>query len=145
MIDNEDYNLRLAKYIWTILTSQPIILMSWGIDPKTVKAIELGLEFHVQGFKHRGLVRVTLNEGLDLFEVSLIDENDKIVNTIESVFCDNLVAVIDDAVEKTDNYEKSICEPMRPKVYSNNGCIQKSLQGPMNTPFLCNHFYQRII
>lgn len=110
MIDNEDYNLRLAKYIWTILTSQPIILMSWGVDPKTVKTIELGLEFHVQGFKHRGLVRVTLNEGLDLFEVSLIDENDKIVNTIESVFCDNLVAVIDGAVEKTDNYEKSICE-----------------------------------
>ena len=110
MIDNEDYNVRLARYIWTILTSQPIILMSWGVDPKTVKTIELGLEFHVQGFKHRGLVRVTLNEGLDLFEVSLIDENDKIVNTIESVFCDNLVAVIDGAVERTDNYEKSICE-----------------------------------
>ena len=100
MLDNEDYNVRLAKYIWTILTSYPIILMSWGIDPKTVKTIELGLEFHVQGFKHTGLVRVTLNEGLDLFEVSLIDENDKIVNTIESVFCDNLVAVIDGAVEK---------------------------------------------
>ena len=110
MIDNEDYNVRLARYIWTILKSQPIILMSWGVNPKTVKTIELGLEFHVQGFKHRGLVRVTLNEGLDLFEVSLIDENDKIVNTIESVFCDNLVAVIDDAVEKTDNYEKLICE-----------------------------------
>ena len=110
MIDNEDYNVRLARYIWTILTSQPIILMSWGVDPKTVKTIELGLEFHVQGFKHTGLVRVTLNESLDLFEVSLIDENDKIVNTIESVFCDNLVAVIDGAVEKTDNYEKSICE-----------------------------------
>ena len=110
MIDNEDYNLRLARYIWAILTSYPIILMSWGVDPKTVKAIELGLEFHVQGFKHRGLVRVTLNEGLDLFEVSLIDENDKIVNTIESVFCNNLVAVIDGAVEKTDNYEKSIRE-----------------------------------
>ena len=110
MIDNEDYNLRLAKYIWTILTSQPIILMSWGVDPKTVKTIELGLEFHVQGFKHRGLVRVTLNEGLDLFEVSLIDENDKIVNTIESVFCDNLVAVIDDAVEKCENYQERISQ-----------------------------------
>ncbi len=110
MIDNEDYNLRLAKYIWAILTSQPIILMSWGIDPKTVKTIELGLEFHVQGFKHRGLVRVTLNEGLDLFEVSLIDENDKIVNTIESVFCDNLVAVIDDAVEKCENYQERISQ-----------------------------------
>ena len=110
MIDNEDYNLRLAKYIWTILTSHPIILMSWGIDPKTVKTIELGLEFHVQGFKHTGLVRVTLNEGLDLFEVSLIDENDKIVNTIESVFCDNLVAVIDDAVEKCENYQERISQ-----------------------------------
>ena len=110
MQDSEDYNLRLAKYIWAILTSQPIILMSWGIDPKTVKTIELGLEFHVQGFKHRGLVRVTLNEGLDLFEVSLIDENDKIVNTIESVFCDNLVAVIDDAVEKCENYQERISQ-----------------------------------
>ena len=111
MIDNEDYNVRLAKYIWTILTSYPIILMSWGIDPKTVKTIELGLEFYVQGFKHRGLVRVTLNEAEDLFEVTLIDdENDTTVDTIQSVFCDNLVAVIDGAVEKTDNYEKSICE-----------------------------------
>ena len=55
-------------------------------------------------------MRVTLNEGLDLFEVSLIDENDKIVNTIESVFCDNLVAVIDDAVEKTEDYEKRISQ-----------------------------------
>ena len=110
MQDNEDYNVRLARYIWNILTSQPIILMSWGIDPKTVKTIELGLEFHVQGFKHTGLVKVILNEGLDLFEVSLISEDGKIVNTIESVFCDNLVAVIDDAVEKTENYEKSICE-----------------------------------
>ena len=110
MLDNEDYNVRLAKYIWTILTSQPIILMSWGIDPKTVKTIELGLEFHVQGFKHRGLVRVTLNEGLDLFEVSLIDENDKIVNTIESIFVDNLICVIDDAVEKCQNYGERISQ-----------------------------------
>ena len=110
MIDNEDYNVRLARYIWTILTSQPIILMSWGIDPKKVQTIELGLEFHVDGFKHAGLVRVTLNETEDLFEVSLIDENDKIVNTIESVFCDNLVAVIDDAVEKCENYQERISQ-----------------------------------
>ena len=107
---DEEYSKEIAGYILGIFRSTPFVVMSWGIDPKTVKTIELGLEFHVQGFKHRGLVRVTLNEGLDLFEVSLIDENDKIVNTIESVFCDNLVAVIDDAVEKTDNYEKSICE-----------------------------------
>ena len=110
MQDSEDYNLRLARYIWTILTSQPIILMSWGVDLKTVKTIELGLEFHVQGFKHTGLVRVTLNEGLDLFEVSLIDENDKIVKTIEHIFVDNLICVIDDAVEKCENYQERISQ-----------------------------------
>lgn len=110
MQDNEDYNLRLAKYIWTILTSQPIILMSWGIDPKTVKTIELGLEFRVDGFKHAGLVRVTLNETEDLFEVTLIDDNGTTVDTIQSVFCDNLVAVIDDAVEKCENYEERISQ-----------------------------------
>ena len=110
MLDNEDYNVRLAKYIWTILTSQPIILMSWGIDPKTVRTIELGLEFHCQGFKHRGLVRVTLNEAEDLFEVTLIDDNGTTVDTIQSVFCDNLVAVIDDAVEKCENYQERISQ-----------------------------------
>ena len=104
MIDNEDYNVRLAKYIWTILTSQPIILMSWGVNLKTVRTIELGLEFHVQGFKHTGLVRVTLNEAEDLFCVMLIDDNGTTVDTIESVFCDNLVAVIDDPVEKTEYF-----------------------------------------
>ena len=110
MQDNEDYNLRLAKYIWAILKSQPIILMSWGVDPKTVKTIELGLEFHVQGFKHRGLVKVTLNEAEDLFCVTLIDDNGTTVDTIQSVFCDNLVAVIDSAVEKCENYEERISQ-----------------------------------
>ena len=110
MIDNEDYNVGLARYIWTILTSQPIILMSWGIDPKTVKAVELGLEFRVDGFKHAGLVRVTLNETEDLFEVTLIDDNGTTVDTIQSVFCDNLVAVIDDAVEKCENYQERISQ-----------------------------------
>ena len=110
MQDSEDYNLRLARYIWTILTSRPIILMSWGIDPKTVKTIELGLEFRVDGFKHAGLVRVTLNETEDLFEVTLIDDNGTTVDTIQSVFCDNLVAVIDDAVEKCENYQERISQ-----------------------------------
>jgi len=95
---DEEYSKEIAGYILSIFRTNPFVVMSWGIDPKTVKTIELGLEFHVQGFKHTGLVRVTLNEGLDLFEVSLIDENDKIVNTIESIFVDNLICVIDDAV-----------------------------------------------
>ena len=107
---DEEYSKEIANHIFSIFRTNPFVVMSWGIDPKTVKTIELGLEFHVQGFKHTGLVRVTLNEGLDLFEVSLIDENDKIVNTIESIFVDNLICVIDDAVEKCEYYEKRISQ-----------------------------------
>ena len=110
MIMDEDYSREIAGYILSIFRTNPFVVMSWGINPKTVKTIELGLEFHVQGFKHTGLVRVTLNEGLDLFEVSLINENDKIVNTIESIFVDNLICVIDDAVEKCQNYEERISQ-----------------------------------
>ena len=107
---DEEYSKEIANYIFSIFRTNPFVVMSWGIDPKTVKTIELGLEFHVQGFKHKGLVRVTLNEAEDLFVVELIDENGKTVDTTHSVFCDNLVAIIDSLVERTDNYEQSICE-----------------------------------
>ena len=108
--DFDDYNVRLARYIWTILKSQPIIIWSWGIDPKTVRTIELGLEFYCQGFKHRGLVRVILNEGEDLFEVTLISEDGETLKTIEHIFVDNLISVIDDAVEKCENYQERISQ-----------------------------------
>ena len=107
---DEEYSKEIANYIFSIFRTNPFVVMSWGIDPKTVKTIELGLEFHVQGFKHTGLVRVTLNEGLDLFEVSLIDENDKIVNTIESIFVDNLISILDSEIEKCENYEERISQ-----------------------------------
>ena len=68
------------------------------------------MKFHVQGFKHKGYVLVVYNEGEDLFEVSLIDENDITVETIESIFLDNLISVIDENIEKCENYENRICQ-----------------------------------
>ena len=46
MATEED--IGMANYIMNILKSQPEIMMSWGIDPKTVKTITRGLQFHVQ-------------------------------------------------------------------------------------------------
>ena len=43
-----------------------------GVDMDTIKPVKGGLEFHVQGFKHTGMVRIILDEGKDLFEVHLI-------------------------------------------------------------------------
>ena len=106
----EEYDLNMAKYIWSILRTRPSITMSWGIDPDTIKPVKVGLEFHVQGFIHTGIVRITLNECEDLFEVELIDEKGETVKVLTSIFFDELISVIDENVEKTEDYEKRICQ-----------------------------------
>ena len=49
-------DLYMGKYIYSILLSQPTILMSWGFESPAV--IPLGLKFRVNGFLHTGVVRV---------------------------------------------------------------------------------------
>lgn len=56
------------------------------------------------------MVQVTLNEGEDLFEVALISESGETKERHESIFLDNLISVVDDAVEKVENYEKRVSE-----------------------------------
>lgn len=110
MENDNSYDLELARYIWSILKTQIAVFMSWGVDPKSIKVIGSGIEFHCQGFKHTGKVQVVLDEGKDLFEIHLISENGELVKTVEDVYLDNLVSVIDENVEKTDDYEKRISE-----------------------------------
>lgn len=109
-MENRNYDLKLAGYIWSILRTRPIIMMSWGIDTNTVRPVNLGLEFHVQGCKHTGMVQVILDEGKDLFEVHLIPDLEGEKKIIKDVYFDMLVSVIDENVEKTDDYEKRIFE-----------------------------------
>ena len=95
----------MAKYIMTILKAQLMVVWSWGFHKPI--ALENGLRFNVQGFKFRGIVEVVYNEGRDLFDVRFLKRN-KVVNTIEGVFFDSLVEVIDDFVEKTADYEQRV-------------------------------------
>ena len=106
----EQHDIEIGKYILSILKTRIDIVSSWGLDPESLKTIKYGIEFHVQGFKHTGLVQVTLNEGEDLFEVSLVSESGETVETHKSIFLDNLISVIDDAVENVENYEKRVSE-----------------------------------
>ena len=89
----------------SILKTQLMVMFSWGFHQPV--AIENGLQFKVQGFKFRGIVEVVYNEGRDLFDVRFLKRN-KVVNTIEGVFFDSLVEVIDDFVEKTADYEQRV-------------------------------------
>lgn len=110
MNPNKDYDLKIAKYIWKILGSQPAILMSWGVDVETIRVIKSGMEFHVNGFKLTGKVRISLNEGTDLFVVTLIPDSGEKSEIIEDVFLDMLVRTIDEHIEKTDDYKKRVYE-----------------------------------
>lgn len=106
----DEHDVEIGQYILTILKSRLDIVTSWGLDPETLRPIKYGIQFHVQGFKHTGLVRVILNEGADLFEVTLLSEAGEVVKHIEDVFLEMLISTIDEAVEKTDDYEKRISE-----------------------------------
>ena len=106
----EQHNIETGQYILSVLSSRLDIVSSWGFDPKTLRPIKAGIQFHVQGFKHTGNVQVKLNEGADLFEVSLISESGETRDTHESIYLDELISTIDDAVENVENYEKRVCE-----------------------------------
>ena len=91
----------MANYIYTILMSKLMVVLSWGFN--SPNAITNGLRFKVQGFKFTGSVEVIYNEGMDLFEVHLSD------GRVEAdVYADCLVNVIDGLVERTDNYEERV-------------------------------------
>ena len=99
--------MEIAKYIMSILKTQLMVIFSWGFNSPV--AIQNGLRFKVQGFKFRGIVEVVYNEGSDLFDLSFIKRN-KVVKSIDGVFFDSLVEVIDDFVEKTADYEQRVKE-----------------------------------
>ena len=97
--------MEMAKYIMSILRTQLMIVWSWGFNSPI--AVKNGLRFKVQGYKFRGMVEVVYNEGKDLFDVSFIKAN-KVIKSVEDVYFDMLVDVIDNYVEKTSDYEKRV-------------------------------------
>ncbi len=100
----------MADYILSILRTQLMVVFSWGFHRPTALPDDGGLAFKVDGFKHRGWVFVKYNEGKDLFDVELRDKSLNVVRNIEDVYFDQLVAVIDNAVEHTENYEEQVKE-----------------------------------
>ena len=101
----------VANYIREILLTQLMVVFSWGAH--NFKAIseseegEGGLEFEVNGFKHKGGVRIMLN-WLDLFDVCLLNQDGTIKEKISDIYVDSLVSVLDHAIEKVDNYEERV-------------------------------------
>ena len=103
----------MARYIWRVF-QHSVIPLSWGICFASVRTLENGTEFHVQGFKMTGYVRVEYDEGSDTFTVTLTpDDNPKNRITIKNVYLDNLISVIDENVEYCENYETRVRQWLR--------------------------------
>ena len=107
---DEEYSKEIAGYILSIFRSNPFVVMSRGINPASITIVKVGVQFHVQGFIHTGFVQVVLNEGADLFEVTLISEEGETLKTIEHIFVDNLISILDNEIEKCENYEERISQ-----------------------------------
>lgn len=100
--------MEMANYILSILKTNLSIVFSWGFNNPV--ALDNGLRFSVNGFKHKGNVAVKYNEGLDLFDVEILTVKNEVIETIEGVYFDQLVEVIDNRVELVENYELAVKE-----------------------------------
>ena len=104
--------METARYILSIFKHYVMIILSWGFSrPIAIEECEEGeggLIFNVEGFKFKGQVKVMLN-WTDTFDIYLI-KNGEVVETINDVYLDQLVSVIDNRVEHTADYEQRVKE-----------------------------------
>lgn len=98
--------MTIAEYILKVLRTQVIVVMSWGFH--NAKPIEDGLAFNVQGFKFNGRVEITYDEGWDLFDIRLINEDGSVKEEALGVYIDGIVSTIDNLVEHTSDYKQRV-------------------------------------
>ena len=98
--------MEMANYIINILKTNLPVIMSWGFNNPI--GLENGLRFSVNGFKHKGNVVVRYNEGMDLFDVEIITSENEVIETIDGVYFDQLIEVIDNRVELVENYDQAV-------------------------------------
>ena len=113
-MDTTENNTSMARYIWRVFQNS-VIPLSWGICFASVRTLSNGTEFHVQGFKMMGYVKVEYDEGSDTFTVTLTPDDNlrKQELSIENVYLDNLISVIDENVEYCEDYETKIRQWLR--------------------------------
>jgi len=83
------------------------VLWSWGISMQKAMMYRnmpsLGLG--VNGYKHKGFVIISLNEGKDLYNIYLLNESQRVTQIIEDVFCEDLT-ILDTLIETGEMSEQ---------------------------------------
>ena len=102
--------MKMAVYIMQILSTKPNVVMSWGVSQLRALQGDEGVMFHVQGFKFNGWVKCVYDLGEDLFNLFYIDNEGETKKIQKGIYVDQLVDVIDEAVEKTADYNERMKE-----------------------------------
>ena len=100
--------MKMALYIMSIFSTQPYVVMSWGVCKFRALQGESGIIFHTQGYKGDGWCKVVYDEGADLFNIFYMDNNKQTQKIQKGIYLDELVNAIDYEVEKTENYEQDV-------------------------------------
>lgn len=95
--------------------------MKYGITEKseTNKYEQAFLQFKVQGFKLKGSVRIILDEGSDTYIIQFFKKGEnEAYKTIENVYFDDMVDLIDCEVETDDAKSADYAEKVRKATYN---------------------------
>ena len=112
-------NRKTIMNIQTIIKQQMLItgfikVASWGAHGWVATALNT-LTFKVNAHHFKGMISITLDEGLDLYDIHFFDNysgksffsNKKPSTRIQpmtGIYCDQLVDLIDDNIERIDSY-----------------------------------------
>ena len=99
--------MEVFELVLTVFAKSLNVVLSWGFH--SPQAIENGIEFRCNGFKFTGVVKVTRTDR-NLYKVELMSNNGVVVEIIDKIHIGNLINVIDDKVEKVDDYEKRVMQ-----------------------------------
>lgn len=100
--------MEMAKYILSILRSQLMVMLSWGVSDFRALPNNEGLIFHVKGFMFIGWIKVVYDEGSDLFNIFYMDNDMQTQKIQQRIFFDELVRNIDLEIERTKDYENDV-------------------------------------
>lgn len=102
--------MKMTLHIMSIFSTQPNVVMSWGVCKFRALQGDTGITFHVQGYKFNGWVNIFYDEGADLFNVSYLSNLGKTVKEQKGIYFDELVHTIDEEVEKTQDYNQRVMQ-----------------------------------
>ena len=113
------------------------VIWSWGISQqRAILFKEMpSLALKVNGFQHKGWVIISLNEGIDLYNIYLLNNQFKVIKTIKDVYCDEL-DILDSLIETGEMNEQEYSERVKQDIVQPHALFE-TLVNIVRPPIVC--------